>query len=229
MGKHGPLPGARNAGRYGGRQPALQLTDEQLKTLEQYSMVPTSTLAGLARMLGIKLNYADEHLGRAIKNKYNKEPGQWLAEQHEQGVEQFGIMFFKACLSEKSNPILKIFAAKNWLGLKDERTIKQPDANNNSAIKALEAFNTILKSLNTSNQSKQIPAITPAIESSTTKSEYADYTPINTCINNDTPQQPDSKQHSNIVPIDSIVTNNQNSADTQDQGDSTVQHLSPID
>jgi len=134
----------------------VTLSDEQLKLLETLSINPTSTWSGMARLIKIRAKHPERALQNAIKKYYKSDPNEWLNQQHNQGIQYFGQKFFEACCDKKSNPILKIFAAKNWLGMKDERTVKSPDDNSDKSMKALELMTNIIQKISDKSNTVQI-------------------------------------------------------------------------
>ena len=90
-------------------------------------------------------------LQRLIKDKYEVEDAnEYIESIASSGKQSFRQRMYEMACDGK-HPIVSIFAAKNWLGMKDERSRDLPDAPDTSkAQKLLEGISTVLAQISTS-------------------------------------------------------------------------------
>lgn len=96
-------------------------------------------------------------LQRLIQDKYNvKEASEYIESVASRGKQTFRQRMYEMACDGK-HPIVSIFAAKNWLGMKDERSRDLPDTPDTSkAQKLLEGISTVLAQISSTTHTRKL-------------------------------------------------------------------------
>jgi len=188
-----------------GKRKPYEFTPEQWHKIEQWSIVPGRTVYEIARALNLPHARPDHVLNSCIKRKYRKSAQEYIAEQSLIGIGMVRDAMFRDALDGK-HPITQIFLSKNFLGMKDERTINTTDQDNNKSIKALQLMESIIKRID--NQSQPSPSQIQTLERRNKKIEDANYTIVNNQPLNTIPLQPiDNTNNANNNQSNSNIEN----------------------